>query len=163
MEVGETRALMYYLTAGTRADNPTGLIESARMRGLIGELSKRATVIVSTHVLQEVQAVCERVLILRAGRLVVDSRIDALQQADGLLVTVDRDMGERLTGLPQVRGVTPTAANGRFGYLVNAPIEVAPEVARAVAEAGGALYALEPRRRDLETVFASVNEESPRA
>jgi capsular exopolysaccharide synthesis family protein len=39
MEVGETRALMHYLTAGTRADNPTGLIESERMRTLIGELS----------------------------------------------------------------------------------------------------------------------------
>ena len=39
MEVGETHALMYYLTAGTRADNPTGLIESARMRSLITELA----------------------------------------------------------------------------------------------------------------------------
>src|SRR5689334_14194490 len=39
MEVGETHALMYYLTSGTRADNPTGLIESARMRSLISELA----------------------------------------------------------------------------------------------------------------------------
>ena len=42
------------------------------MRDLIRELAASATVIVSTHVLQEVQAVCERVLILRSGRLVVD-------------------------------------------------------------------------------------------
>jgi polysaccharide biosynthesis transport protein len=39
MEVGESRALLYYLTSGTRADNPTGLIESARMRSLIAELA----------------------------------------------------------------------------------------------------------------------------
>lgn len=39
MEVGDTRAVMHYLTAGTRADNPTGLIESDRMRGLIRDLS----------------------------------------------------------------------------------------------------------------------------
>jgi tyrosine-protein kinase Etk/Wzc len=39
MEVGETRAVMHYLTAGTRADNPTGLIESERMRSLIRDLS----------------------------------------------------------------------------------------------------------------------------
>ena len=39
MEVGETRAIMHYLTAGTRADNPTGLIESERMRSLIREMS----------------------------------------------------------------------------------------------------------------------------
>jgi capsular exopolysaccharide synthesis family protein len=39
MEVGESRAVMHYLTAGTRADNPTGLIESERMRELIREMS----------------------------------------------------------------------------------------------------------------------------
>lgn len=39
MEVGETRAIMHYLTAGARADNPTGLIESERMRTLIREMS----------------------------------------------------------------------------------------------------------------------------
>jgi capsular exopolysaccharide synthesis family protein len=40
MEVGETRSLLHYLTAGARADNPTGLIESERMRALIREMSK---------------------------------------------------------------------------------------------------------------------------
>jgi len=39
MEVGETHAIMYYLTAGARADNPTGLLESERMRTLIREMS----------------------------------------------------------------------------------------------------------------------------
>jgi ABC-2 type transport system ATP-binding protein len=63
-------------------DEPTNGLAPTQirhMRELIGELAKTATVIVSTHILQEVQAVCERVLILRAGRLVVDSRIDELQ------------------------------------------------------------------------------------
>jgi capsular exopolysaccharide synthesis family protein len=40
MEVGDTRSVMHYLTAGARADNPTGLLESERMRTLIRELSE---------------------------------------------------------------------------------------------------------------------------
>ena len=39
MEVGDTRSLLHYLTAGSRADNPTGLIESDRMRSLIREMA----------------------------------------------------------------------------------------------------------------------------
>lgn len=144
-------------------DEPTNGLDPTQirqMRSLIRELAKISTIIVSTHILQEVQAVCERVLILRAGRLVIDSRIDALQRADGLMLTVDRDLGQRLAGVPAVRGVTPMRANGKFTYLVDAPVDIAPVLARAVTDAGGALYSLEPRRRDLEAVFASVNEET---
>jgi ABC-2 type transport system ATP-binding protein len=43
------------------------------MRSLIRELARHATVIISTHILQEVEAICARVLIMRAGRLAVDS------------------------------------------------------------------------------------------
>jgi ABC-2 type transport system ATP-binding protein len=144
-------------------DEPTNGLDPTQirhMRTLIRDLAEEATVIVSTHILQEVQAVCERVLILRAGRLAVDSRLDALQQAEGLSVTVDRDMGQRFAGLAEVLGVTRAADSGRFIYLLNAPAEMAPAVARAVADAGGSLFALEPRRQDLEAVFARASEET---
>jgi len=144
-------------------DEPTNGLDPTQirhMRDLIRDLAARATVIVSTHILQEVQAVCERVLILRSGRLVVDARIDVLQRAEGLIVTVDRDLADRLGGVPEVSGVKLGATHdGKFDFLLNAPVEAAQAVARAVAEGGGALFALEPRRRDLESIFASVSEE----
>ncbi|EPR33965.1 ABC transporter related protein [Alkalidesulfovibrio alkalitolerans DSM 16529] len=144
-------------------DEPTNGLDPTQirqMRGLIRELAQTATVIVSTHILQEVQAVCERVLILRAGRLVVDSRIDELQRDDALLVAVD---GDAQTTLKSVEGVAEVAeldaAAGRRRYRVEAQPGSAPRVAQAVMDAGLALHEITPERHDLETVFARVNEE----
>ena len=50
------------------------------MRQLIRELSAEATVILSTHIMQEVEALCDRVLILHRGELAVDARLEALQK-----------------------------------------------------------------------------------
>ena len=91
-------------------DEPTNGLDPTQirhMRELIRELAKTATVIVSTHILQEVQAVCERVLIMRAGRLVIDSRIDALQQGRGLQVEIEGDPRPALAALPAVTAVHP--------------------------------------------------------
>jgi ABC-2 type transport system ATP-binding protein len=144
-------------------DEPTNGLDPTQirhMRELIGELSQTATVIVSTHILQEVQAVCERVLILRAGRLVVDSRIDELQQSRALLVAVDGDAGGTLSSVTGVTEVTELpSVSGRRHYRLQAAPEVAPGVASAIAEAGLALHELHSERRDLETVFTQVNEE----
>jgi gliding motility-associated transport system ATP-binding protein len=144
-------------------DEPTNGLDPTQirhMRDLIRELARSATVIVSTHILQEVQAVCERVLILRTGRLVMDSRLDELQRAGGLLVSVDKDARDTLARVSGVAAVEERgAANGQRSYRLDAPPDAAPAVAEALGRAGLKLYALQPQRRDLETVFAEVNEE----
>lgn len=144
-------------------DEPTNGLDPTQirhMRELIHELAKTATVVLSTHILQEVQAVCQRVLIMRAGRLVVDSRLDALQQGRALLVAVEGDAG---TTLSRVEGVEAVEALPRIGttcrYRLRAAPDVAPRVAQALAAANVALHELTPEKHDLETVFAQVNAE----
>lgn len=148
-------------------DEPTNGLDPTQvreMRGLIRELAQTATVILSTHVLQEVRATCQRVLILRGGKLLVDQQISALEAAQGLTLATDRDLSDRLGRLDGVAKVTrQDGAEGRVIHLIDAAPEAAPAVARAVCETGAALYALEPRRRDLETVFAEVNGEAAHA
>lgn len=144
-------------------DEPTNGLDPTQirhMRELILELAAKATVIVSTHILQEVQAVCERVLILRAGRLVVDSRLDDLQLSHALLVTVEGDARATLETVEDVVKVTELPADEeRRQYRLEAPSTAAPRVAEALARAGLALHELKAERQDLETVFARVNEE----
>jgi len=144
-------------------DEPTNGLDPTQirhMRDLIRELAKGATVIVSTHILQEVQAVCERVLILRNGKLAVDSRLDELQRAHGLLLAVEGDARKALEG---VHGVGALLERGRDQghrvFHVDAPVDAAPAVVEALTRAGIRLHALQPQRRDLESVFAEVNEE----
>jgi ABC-2 type transport system ATP-binding protein len=158
--VGVAQALLHgpdivILDEPTNGLDPTQILH---MRELIRELAASATVIVSTHILQEVQAVCERVLIMRAGRLAVDSRIDALARTDALRVAVTGDAARVLAGVPGVRAVREIGADGALHrYRLDADEQVAPRVARSLADAGFALHALQPERQDLETVFAQVN------
>jgi ABC-2 type transport system ATP-binding protein len=148
-------------------DEPTNGLDPTQirhMRELIRELARSATVLVSTHILQEVQAVCERVLILRAGRLAVDSRMDALQRPGGLLVSVEGDPRSVLAGIAVVSGVEDRGTEGsRRLFRLEAPPDAAPVVADALARAGIRLHGLQPERRDLETLFAEVNEEPAHA
>ena len=134
------------------------------MRELIRELATSATVIISTHILQEVQAVCQRALIMRAGQLVVDARIDDLSRVDGLRVTVAGDAARVLAAVAGVQGVREDKPDGYDGvlrrYLVDGDAALAPDLARALMQAKLALHALEPNRQDLETVFARVNSQA---
>jgi ABC-2 type transport system ATP-binding protein len=131
------------------------------MRALIAELATSATVIVSTHILQEVQAVCERVVIMKRGRKVIDARLDTLQRSAGLVVTLDRDPAAVQPVLAAVPGLGAlrlrARSGGRYEYLLEAGADAAAAVAEALHRAGFALHGLTPERRDLETVFAEVN------
>ncbi len=145
-------------------DEPTNGLDPTQirhMRELVHELAAKATVIVSTHILQEVQAICERVLILRAGRLVIDSRLEDLQRSHALLVTVEGDARAVLESIEGVVKVTELAADEtRRQYRLDAPPEVAPRVAAALTQARLGVHELRAERHDLETVFARVSEEA---
>lgn len=162
--VGVAQAILHQpdiviLDEPTNGLDPTQILH---MRELIRELASTATVIVSTHILQEVQAVCDRVLILLAGRLVIDSRLDDLQQGRRLLVSVDDEAADALARIDGVASVEPRGkSNGRWTYALDADDEVAPEVVAALTASGRRLYTLQPEHRDLESVFAEVNAVTP--
>jgi len=161
--VGVAQAILHapdivILDEPTNGLDPTQILH---MRALIRDLSRTATVIISTHILQEVQAVCERVLILRAGRLVVDSRLDELQRDTRLLITLDAAEGAALPVLSAVSGVRSVmrldSSAGKHRYAVQADEALAPALSAAAFAAGFALHALSREQRTLETVFAEIN------
>ncbi len=144
-------------------DEPTNGLDPTQirqMRSLVKELSKSATVIISTHVLQEVQAVCERVLIMRAGELRLDSTLDELQTKGWLLVTAENLDKNILIDLPGVRSITELGSRDSMVELkIEADAAAAPDVASALLSSGARLHSLAPISRDLEAVFAEINEE----
>ncbi len=113
-------------------DEPTNGLDPTQinhMRELIRELAENATVIISTHILQEVQAVCDRVLIMRSGRMVVDSRLEDLQSGQHLFVSLDNDTAHQyLEKIDGVRSVTKhTSSDDRYPcYTLDASPDVAP-------------------------------------
>lgn len=162
--VGVAQAILHQ-PAIVILDEPTNGLDPHQikdMRGLIRELAEDATVIVSSHILQEVQAVCERVLIMNRGRLVLDARLDSLQVSRHLLVSVAGDASAVLKAVDGVGEVRLTATQGAVRtYVVQADADKAPALASAVQHAELPLHGLTVERRDLESVFAEVTAMGP--
>jgi ABC-2 type transport system ATP-binding protein len=140
-------------------DEPTNGLDpnqTQHMRDLIKSLAESATVILSTHIMQEVDAICDRALILRNGRLVLDQRLDELRNTGHLLLKTSLSASRVRELIPQ------RMLSEHRGYLrlsLNAEEDVdtvAASVARAVS-AEGDIFSLAPEARDLETVFREVN------
>lgn len=146
-------------------DEPTNGLDPSQvqhMRELITEAAQLATVILSTHILQEVQAVCDRVIIIRGGRKVVDERMEALRAAHRLLITVDAAPDRVEAAL---RDIAPAGKLEHLGdeggcrsYALaldggGNPRHSAPEVAQALLRNGCQLYGLQTEQRSLESVF----------
>jgi ABC-2 type transport system ATP-binding protein len=149
-------------------DEPTNGLDPTQiqhMRSLVRELARNAIVLISTHILQEVEATCDRVLIIRNGRLALDARLNELDTAQHLVVGVDAGPEKVQTLLKDVEGVStirylPDAADGRHQYALESSdlVATAPRVARAVLDGGLNLYRLQSERRDLETIFGEIND-----
>jgi ABC-2 type transport system ATP-binding protein len=150
-------------------DEPTiGLdpVQIVEVRNLIRELGQERTVLLSTHILSEAQQLCNRVLIINKGRIVVEDTTERLSarvmgaQRVALKVAGDEDGLEQV--ILSVAGVT-RVANGANGceFETQPGKDVRPQVARAVITAGYDLLELRPLGASLEEVFMELTRDEP--
>ena len=149
-------------------DEPTeGLDPNQRVeiRRLIGTLGKDRTVILSTHVLSEVQHTCSRLLIISRGKIVADGgRDQLLGQAEGAVeLTVEvagTGVAEALAKLSGVMHVTatPAAASDRVALTVTASraSDLRPEIFGLAKTCGWTLYELHQQTGSLESLFQQL-------
>ncbi|MBN1380167.1 MAG: ATP-binding cassette domain-containing protein [Deltaproteobacteria bacterium] len=149
-------------------DEPTSGLDPSQifhMRNLIKDLARKATVILSTHILQEVQATCDRVIILRNGEIYLDFRLESLSRANRLIVETDARPDATETIFHVIDGVvaieTISDESGSFRYALSIDGEqaadTAPVIAKAVIEHGASLYSLYPESRSLEAIFGDMS------
>ncbi len=110
--VGLAQAMMHdpqvlILDEPTSGLDPNQLIE---IRNLISNLGKEKTVLLSTHIMQEVEAICSRAIIINKGVVVADDKIDNLKQlsspANVIIVEFENEVTpERLQQIPQVKNI----------------------------------------------------------
>jgi ABC-2 type transport system ATP-binding protein len=140
-------------------DEPTSALDPVgrrEVRDLIRLLTSRGTtVFLNSHLLSEVELVCDRVAIVDNGRVVRSGRLDDLVGgAAQLRVTLDRidagalDLLRSYAAIVDVSDCTVT--------LSMSALDIAPRVADALVRAGYHLYALTPSHQSLEDVFLSL-------
>ncbi len=151
-------------------DEPTSGLDPAQVlefRRLLRELAQESTVLLSSHVLAEVEASCDRAVLIDGGRVVADGSIAQLRArgaaAQMLLLECDADLATALRALPGVLAVRGRAlGEGWHAFEVDTQTGDAAEpnlparVGRAAAQAGAAVRRLEPMRASLEDVFHRI-------
>lgn len=138
------------------------------VRDLIKGLAGDHTVMLSTHILPEAQATCQRVIIINQGRLVAEDTTSGItasaQEADLIVFRVVQDVSSIpqfvREKLPQIRTVRPLPGD-RGAYQVEAPrgSKLEPELAKLVVEQGWGLAELRPLEVTLEEAFHHLTAE----
>ena len=152
-------------------DEPTVGLDPAQVieiRKLIRELGKAHTVILSSHILSEVQAVCSQVLILAKGRLVAvgapDELGEKLSSGSCLKATVLGDGQTVLKAVGSIPGIRKVELEGESDGQVTFTAESTDdtdrraEVSRALSQAGCTVLALSVESKTLEDVFLALTE-----
>jgi ABC-2 type transport system ATP-binding protein len=149
-------------------DEPTeGLDPNQRVeiRRLIGELGRDRTVLLSTHILPEVQQSCSRLLIISGGTIVADGPVDRLvADAEGMVQISVEARGEGVAAglgrVPGVRSVEParSAPDGRVAVrlTVTRTAEVRPAIFELAKASGWTLYELHQESASLEDLFRQL-------
>jgi ABC-2 type transport system ATP-binding protein len=159
--VGEPDILV--LDEPTTGLDPNG---ARRMREIIREERDRgATVFFSSHILEQVEAVCDRVGILRDGRLVAVDTIDALRTALGsearLTLTVEPLSDDVVAAIAAVEGVSSVRDDGDERLSVACEEATKTAVLAAVEAAGARLVDFDTEDVSLEELFAAYTEDAP--
>lgn len=147
-------------------DEPTeGLDPNQRVeiRKLVSSLGSERTVILSTHVMQEVEATCDRLLVISRGAIAADGTVAELLDAakGGARYTVEAEgdgVAEALRALPGVADHSAESVNGRVRVRLEAPAgrELRPEIFQLASSSGWVLWELRREKANLEQLFREL-------
>jgi ABC-2 type transport system ATP-binding protein len=129
------------------------------VRNLMLELREQGTtVLLSSHQLSEVEAVCDRVSVLDRGRLAAEGRLDDLLNIAGRTSVRAGDLPD---GLPAaIRDCTDDIASSSGVWVFSVPDAMVRATVDALDDAGGRVLALSPKRESLEDYFTRLLEQS---
>ncbi len=161
--VGLAQALIHdpdvlILDEPTSGLDPNQLVE---IRKLIREIGKEKTVMLSTHIMQEVEAICDRVIIINQGKIVADgpvSEMKNMSNAEGysLMLELNEPIDiSVLTAISGVKSVNEDGAN-RYNISVTGTEDIRAAVSKAVVLEDKAILSLTKEEKSMEDVFKEL-------
>ena len=148
-------------------DEPTTGLDPAQIaeiRDLIVGLGKKATVLLSTHILSEVEATCERVLVIMQGQLRADAKLADLRSANAAVVAIEAAASGVADVLNKVTGVTSVESAGKAGEFTRWRVtsksadDLCPALFDALRTTRWKVGELRPEPKTLERVFRDLAE-----
>lgn len=162
--VGLAQALLHdpkvlILDEPTSGLDPNQLVE---IRKLIKEVSENKTVIFSTHIMQEVEALCDRVVIINKGEIVANDRLSYLLAGKRKAAFVVEFEGEvRVEELKQIAGVDTVEILKTNTYKIEGKegVDIRFELFRFAADKKLSLVGLKQEQQNLESIFQELTKQ----
>lgn len=141
-------------------DEPTSGLDPnqvGEMRDLIKEIGKDKTVLLSTHIMQEVEAMCNRVVIINKGKIVANDSIDKLQQhlSSDIVVTIEFKNEIKESLIRGIEGVTSVKQKGKR-YQIRSKQDVREQLSQLAAAQNWVLLSMQVEEESLENVFQQL-------
>ena len=142
-------------------DEPTTGLDPNQLldiRKLIKEIGKEKTILLSTHIMKEVEAVCERVIIINKGELVADKKLSELREDDEQIIEVEFDYRVEETLLRNLPNVTHIKNTGGFVYEIsfNTSKDMRPVVFDFAHDNELKTLQLSRKNKNLESLFTEL-------
>ena len=144
-------------------DEPTSGLDPNQLvdiRNLIKELGKEKTIIFSTHIMQEVQAVCDRVIIINKGKLVADDKTENLQNIlnNEILIEVEFEKTIQVDELQQIQQVHLIDKLSDTNYILHGKdsMQLRKDIFAFAVSKNNALLTLKQENKSLEDIFQQL-------
>ena len=142
-------------------DEPTTGLDPNQLvaiRKLIRELGKEKTVLLSTHILQEVDALCDRVIIINKGEIVLDQALEAIRNKQEQIIEVSFDYRIELVALEKLPNVKKVINTHDFDYElhINSIQDMRPAVFDFAHDNGLKILNLQLKNESLEQLFKKL-------
>ncbi len=141
-------------------DEPTSGLDPnqvVEIRDLIREIGKDKTVLLSTHIMQEVESMCNRVIIINKGTIVADDRIASLQQKNAKEITIVVEFKSEVNtdDIKQIQGVKVVKQSGSK-YMIKAGHDVREQLSILASQKAWILLSMTIEEDSLEAVFQKL-------
>ena len=163
--VGLAQALIHdpqvlILDEPTSGLDPNQIVE---IRNVIKEISKNKTVLFSTHIMQEVQALCDRVIVINKGKLIADDKLESLLKNKDHSNTLIIEFKEPVTAdtLKEISDVDEIVAlnESKFKLIPKPGVDLRNDIFRFASEKDLSLTELKVEENTMETIFKELTDE----
>jgi ABC-2 type transport system ATP-binding protein len=162
--VGLAQALIHdpqvlILDEPTTGLDPNQILE---IRTVIKNISREKTIIFSTHIMQEVQAICDRVVIINKGKIVADNKVSELKGVEKSvnILTVEFDKEIDQNALRNIEGVAEVKniGGGKYQITSDANKDLRAEIFKKATENNWTLIGLKQEESSIESIFRDLTQ-----
>ena len=145
-------------------DEPTTGLDPNQLkeiRSLIKSIAEKKTIMLSTHIMQEVEAICSRAIIIKEGEIVADNKIEILQNKGAEIIEVEFQNPLLITELENLKEVKSVVQKSetRFELISKSSQDIRPLISQFAIDNSNLVLSMRKREQKMEDIFQNLTRE----